>query len=294
MATDAMQVLEIFLMATDHRGIQPIRWNWDHVLLKELKLLDSDNVELKNLACLVCLILSAATTDQACIDSTVKLHDAGLLDVDKLESVEEKVLADIIASAGIQHRRAKFLKLLAFKLKELHNGKVPAKYTALMLLKGVGRKTAVLLRNELFGFWAGIGTDLHVFQLCIAFGFLLEEPDEQDGQDEGTKRKRSSLNVDDAEASLREWVLQSKHRDANKIFGSFAQLMTQDFEKVKSGEERQQLLRLVRAIGDYIHKPYHVELLWSMIFLCRTHYRNLPKQKNRKMGARVRPEAGSN
>lgn len=284
MATDAMQVLEIFLKATEHRGIQPIRWDWDFLLLKEMKLLDSDNVDLKNLACLVCLILSAATTDQACIDCTVKLKEKELLSVEALLEADTKQIAQLISAAGIQHRRAKFLKQVAQSLKDHHGGKVPANLAELMKLSGVGRKSAILLRNELFGFWSGIGTDLHVFEVCVALGFI--------GQPREENQTRKNLNVDDAEASLREWVQQSKHRDTNKIFGSFAQLMTQEFDTVRTVEEKQQCLRLVRAIGDYIYKPYHVELLWWMIKYCRVHYKSLSKKKKKKLSG-VKKRVGS-
>jgi endonuclease III len=262
MANDSMQVLKIFMVSTEHRGIQPIRWNWDYLLLQKLGLLDSNDIEKKNLACLVCLILSAVTTDQACIDCTHKLNQAGLLSVAALLKAEEDDITAEIGTAGVQYRRAHYLKKLAQTLSEEHHGKVPIDYDALCKLPGVGRKSAVLMRNELFGFWAGIGTDAHVFQLCLAFSFLL--PDQ----------RRKNLSVNDAEASLRQWVAQWDYRDVNKVFGGFAQLMTQDFNVIK---DPVLFLRLVRAIGDYIHKPYHVELLWCMIRLCRDHYRTITK-----------------
>jgi endonuclease III len=39
-------------------------------------------------------------------------------------------------------------------------------------LKGVGRKTAILMLNEAYGAYAGIGTDKHVCEVSFALFFL--------------------------------------------------------------------------------------------------------------------------
>ena len=81
------------------------------------------------------------------------------------------------------------------------------------------------------------------------------------------------------EAALREWCQISQYRDMNKVFGSFAQLVMQDFQTVKKTvEDDKRSWCLVKPIGDYIHKPYHVELLWSMIGSARRHYFSKPSK----------------
>ena len=169
MANDSMQVLKIFMVATEHRGIQPIRWNWDYLLLQKLGLLDSKDIEKKNLACLVCLILSAVTTDQACIDCTHKLNEAGLLSVPALLKVKVDDITAHIGCAGIQYRRAQYLKSLAKTLSEDYNGKVPIDYDALFKLPGVGRKSAVLMRNERLD----SGLELELMLTCSSFAWHL-------------------------------------------------------------------------------------------------------------------------
>ena len=241
-----------------------MRWNWDCLLLKAMKLLDTDGCGLKNLAYLVCLILSAATTDWAAIDSTVKLYEAGLLNIEKLIEASNEDIEKCIWCAGMQHKRSQFLKDLAAVLKRKHGGKVPCKGDAIEKLPGAARKTRVVLRNEGFGVWEGIGGDIHVHQLSIAFGYMKE------GKGDTGEH---------AEAALREWCQISQYRDMNKVFGSFAQLVTQDFQTVKKTvDDDKRSWRLVKAIGDYIHKPYHVELLWFMIGSARRHYFSKPSK----------------
>jgi endonuclease III len=135
---------------------------------------------------------------------------------------------------------------------------VPYKGDAIEKLPGVARKTRVVLRNEGFGVWEGIGVDIHLHQLSIVFSYM-----EEGKGDTG----------EHAEAALREWCQISHCRDMNMVFGSFAQLVTQDFQTVKKTvEDEKRSWRLVKAIGDYIHKPHHVELLWFMIRVVRHHY----------------------
>ena len=256
--TASQHVLRVFVTACEHRGIQPMRWNWDYLLLKAMKLLDMDDCDLKNLAYLVCLTLSAATTDWAAIHSTMKLYQAGLLNIEKLIEVKNDDIEKCIWCAGIQHTHSQFLKDLAVELKSEHGGKVPCKGDAIEKLPGVARKTRVILRNEGFGVWEGIGADIHLRQLSIAFDYMKEEKG-----DTG----------EHAEAALCEWCQISQYRDINKVFGSFAQLVTQDFQTVKKTvEHEKRSWHLVKAIGDYIHKPCHVELLWFMIWSTRHHY----------------------
>ena len=177
-----------------------------------MKLLDTDDCDLKNLAYLVCLILSAATTDWAAIDSTVKLYEAGLLNIEKLIEASNEDIEKCIWRAGMQHKRSQFLKDLAAVLKREHGGKVPCKGDAIEKLPGAARKTRVVLRNKGFGVWEGIGGDIHLHQLSIAFGYMKE------GKGDTGEH---------AEAALREWCQISQCRDMNKVFGSFAQLVTQ-------------------------------------------------------------------
>jgi hypothetical protein len=74
---DSIHVLKTFLISCEPRRIAPMRWMWDCVLSKDLDALETDDCEFKNLAFLVCLIPSAATTDKKATESTVNLHGTG-------------------------------------------------------------------------------------------------------------------------------------------------------------------------------------------------------------------------
>ena len=50
-----------------------------------------------------------------------------------------------------------------------------------------------------------------------------------------------------------------------------AQLFTQDFATTKKPTFDTDVTQLVLATTDYLHKPYHVELLWCIIGLIRNH-----------------------
>jgi endonuclease III len=104
----------------------------------------------------------------------------------------------------------------------------------------------VVIRNEAFGVWDGIGGDVHVAELTEAFGFF-----HWDG---------SSKKAEHAEAALREWIPQSMHHDMNKNFG-FAQLLTQDLQSVMAGDDKSAMCHLISAAGECLHKPHHMELL---------------------------------
>ena len=115
-------------------------------------------------------------------------------------------------------------------------------------LSGVARKARVVIRNEAFGFWDGIGRDVHVAELTEVFGYFNWE---------GSPSK----NGEHGEAALREWVPQSMYYDMNKVFGSFAQLLTQAVLLLKTVDGKLAICRLSDAAGGYLHKPYHMECL---------------------------------
>ena len=165
------------------------------------------------------------------------------------------------SEVGIQKKGANFLKNMALKIKESHGGKVPCKGSSLEELPGVARKARVVIRNEAFGFWDGIGGDVHVAELTEAFGHFNWE---------GSPSKKA----EHAEAALHEWVKQLMGRDMNKVFSSFAQLLTQAVSVVETVDNKLAMCRLSNAAGEYLHKPYHVELLWFMFRAAPQHYRN--------------------
>jgi endonuclease III len=258
MMLDCVYIMEILLMACEHYCIAPIRCRWEFVLWASIGC--PSDWHLRNFAMLVCLILSAATSDKTCIQCTAKLYEKGFLSVKAMAEAPLEDLKACIQEAGIHHKRAQFLKGTATKIMEEHNGILPSDYYKLLDLIGVGRKSIVLMLNEAFGFYFGIGTDSHVMRVALALGMV----------DRGN---RISVNVDYVEASLRQWIPQYKFKEINKIFGGFAQLITQDIDNpLNDPTHRIKLYTFVRAIGDRLHKPYEIQVAFFVIAQLRAHY----------------------
>jgi hypothetical protein len=148
--------------------------------------------------------------------------------------------------------------------------KVPTKLDDLMGIKGIGRKSGVLLRNECFRFFSGIGPDKHVFKICMALGFL--QP-----------LQGRNLTVHHAEASLQEWIAVQHYKDCNNVFGGIAQVFIQDFEKVEPGEKLIRAGKLARAISACLQSDHQVELIWFIIAKVRFHYLVVNKEKKKEL-----------
>ena len=115
-------------------------------------------------------ILSAQCTDKRVNMVTPSLFarypDAGALAAARQEDVEE-----IIRSTGFFRSKAKSLIGMASALVAHHGGEVPAAMDALVVLPGVGRKTANVILGNAFGRNDGIVVDTHVTRLSNRLGF---------------------------------------------------------------------------------------------------------------------------
>jgi endonuclease III/cell division protein FtsB len=262
MGTDALQVLEIFLTSCGHRSVAPVRWYWEYNLMSKLELLDSEDRDLRDNAMIICLILSAATTDYGCIESTKRLHEAGFLNLKKLARSDQRTISNLIATSGIHAVKARFLIDMAIHCQqEKFGGKLPWRFVDLDEIKGIGRKTGVLQKNEAYGFDFGIGCDSHVFVLSLAWDFLRQE------------KGKAAVDAEDAENALREWIPRPDYKKTNKLFGTFGQLVSQDLKSVAvSGKKTELVHSVMRAMDDYIQKPYHIEMLWFMLKSARKQY----------------------
>jgi endonuclease III len=118
-------------------------------------------------------ILSAQCTDKRVNMVTPSLFarypNAASLAAARQEDVEE-----IIKSTGFFRSKAKSLIGMASALVERHGGEVPADMEALVLLPGVGRKTANVILGNAFGRNDGIVVDTHVTRLSNRLGFVTD------------------------------------------------------------------------------------------------------------------------
>lgn len=118
---------------------------------------------------LVATILSAQCTDKQVNGVTRDLFKKFNTPKDfakiPLESLEQ-----LVRPTGFFRNKAKNIKACAQALVEKHHGKVPETLEELVLLPGVGRKTANLVLGAAFGI-PGIVVDTHVARISKRLGF---------------------------------------------------------------------------------------------------------------------------
>ena len=112
---------------------------------------------------LVAVILSAQATDVGVNKATAKLFPVADSPA-KIRALGEDGLKTYISSIGLYNSKAKnIMKTCEILLRE-HDGRVPQTREALEKLPGVGRKTANVVLNVLFG-QPTIAVDTHIFRV---------------------------------------------------------------------------------------------------------------------------------
>jgi len=112
---------------------------------------------------LVAVVLSAQTTDVA-VNRVGKTLFAAAPHPAAMAALGEAGIAAHIRSIGLWQAKAKNVAALSRLLLERHGGQVPGDREALEALPGVGRKTANVVLNEIFG-QAAMAVDTHIFRL---------------------------------------------------------------------------------------------------------------------------------
>lgn len=112
---------------------------------------------------LVAVVLSAQTTDIAVNKVTPALF-ALAPDPASMAALGAAGIGEKIRTIGLWQAKAKNVELLARQLLERHGGDVPGEREALEALAGVGRKTANVVLNEVFG-QPTMAVDTHIFRL---------------------------------------------------------------------------------------------------------------------------------
>ncbi|MDP3956300.1 MAG: endonuclease III [bacterium] len=119
----------------------------------------------------IAVMLSAQTTD-------VKVNEVTAVLFKKYQSLKalslasEYDIAKIIHAVNYNKTKAKNVVATAKMLREQCKGKVPSSLEELVLLPGVGRKTANVVLGNLFGSEKGIAVDTHVHRLARLWGLV--------------------------------------------------------------------------------------------------------------------------
>lgn len=119
---------------------------------------------------LVATMLSARTKDVTTTRAVGKLfkHIERYQDIDNFS---EEEIDKMIYPVGFHKAKAKYLKQLPAVLETRFGGRVPSEIDDLLLLPGVGRKTANLVRALAFGLPA-VCVDVHVHRICNRWGYV--------------------------------------------------------------------------------------------------------------------------
>lgn len=119
---------------------------------------------------LVATILSARTKD----DTTTKVVNKLFKVINTFEDIDkysETKINTMIYPVGFHNAKARHLKQLPAVLREKFQGRVPSEIDDLLLLPGVGRKTANLVRSIAFNLPA-ICVDVHVHRISNRWGYV--------------------------------------------------------------------------------------------------------------------------
>lgn len=112
---------------------------------------------------LVAVVLSAQSTDVGVNKATAKLFQAVKTPRQMVE-LGEDALKDHIKTIGLFNTKAKNVIALSEKLVGSFGGEVPPDRDSLMSLPGVGRKTANVVMNSVFGAET-FAVDTHIFRV---------------------------------------------------------------------------------------------------------------------------------
>ncbi len=123
----------------------------------------------------VAVLLSAQATDKSVNIATRELFEIA----DNPKAMLELGLDEIkryIKTIGLFNAKAKHIMEMSQTLIEKFNGKLPKTRDDLMSLSGIGRKSANVILNELYG-TPTIGVDTHVLRLVKRLGLMGDEFD---------------------------------------------------------------------------------------------------------------------
>ena len=117
---------------------------------------------------LVAVVLSAQATDISVNKATAILYPLANTP-QQIAALGIEKIQEFIKTIGLYKTKAKNVYLLCQKLINEYNSQVPKQYDELVKLPGVGRKTANVILNTLFG-QPTIAVDTHIFRVSNRLG----------------------------------------------------------------------------------------------------------------------------
>ena len=123
-------------------------------------------------------LLAAVILSAQCTDERVNLTTPALFTryptAEALAAADPDELEAIVRPTGFYRNKARFLRQTAARLLAEYNGEVPSEMDALLTLPGVARKTANVVRGEVYGLADGVTVVTHVKRLSARLGLTAE------------------------------------------------------------------------------------------------------------------------
>lgn len=126
---------------------------------------------------LIAVILSAQCTD-ARVNIVTKDLFVKYDTLEKFANADLKELEQDIRPTGFFHNKAKNIIACAKRVVEVYDGEVPSELDDLLTLAGVGRKTANVIRGNIYN-QPSIVVDTHVKRISKRLGFTKEDDPEK-------------------------------------------------------------------------------------------------------------------
>ena len=140
-----------------------LNWFREHKPIAETELRYDNPYEL-----IVSVILSAQCTDKR-VNSVTPALFAQFPVVEMLAEAKTEEVFEHIKSVSFANNKTRHLLGMAKRVVEVHAGEVPQSMEELVLLPGVGRKTANVVRSVAWGH-AAMAVDTHVFRVAARIG----------------------------------------------------------------------------------------------------------------------------
>ena len=147
----------------------------------------------------VAVCLSAQCTDERVNSITPHLFEI-CKTINDFANIDLNTLEEIILPCGFYKNKAKNIKNCAKQIIDKYNGIVPCNINDLILLSGVGRKSANVIMLEAFGIAQGIAVDTHCKRIANRIGLSKE-------------KEPSKIELD-----LLEQINPSDYKDVNHLF----------------------------------------------------------------------------
>lgn len=191
-------------------------------LLKEVDAIFPEaETELKNwktpFQFLICIVLSAQTTDKQVNIVTKELFKK-YPDANKMSKAKISDIQSIIKSVNYFRVKAKHIKELSSILVEKFNGEPPKTLNQLIILPGVGYKTANVFLNDLYKANQGIAVDTHVSRVARAYGLTDNTDPYKIAKDlESLYPKRDWYRVNSCFVLYGRYILKAKRPDITRV-----------------------------------------------------------------------------